>query len=42
MTRDTQQERRDWRKPELVRIGSIADIAGKPVPFDQDANNAKS
>ena len=31
-----------WVKPVLERIGTISDVAGRPVPVDQDAGNRKS
>lgn len=42
MAQQEQPRRSEWRKPELVKIGSISDVAGKPIPFDQAANNSKS
>ncbi len=32
----------NWVKPVLQRIGTISDVAGRPVPVDQDAQNRKS
>ena len=32
--------KREWVAPELVRLGTIRDIAQGPTPFNQ-ANNAK-
>lgn len=32
----------EWKKPVLERIGTISDVAGRPVPVDQDASNRKS
>ena len=31
-----------WNAPVLKRIGSIADVAGKPIPVAQDVGNRKS
>lgn len=31
-----------WTKPVLERVGSIADVAGAPVPGTQAANGKKS
>ncbi len=31
-----------WKKPVLQRIGTISDVAGRPIPLDQDAQNRKS
>ncbi|MEZ5692531.1 MAG: hypothetical protein R3D99_01510 [Altererythrobacter sp.] len=42
MTNETPQQDTRWRKPELKRVGSISDVAGRPVPVDQDALNRKS
>ncbi|WP_255416949.1 hypothetical protein [Erythrobacter sp. HKB08] len=39
-TRNTHKPQ--WRTPVLKAIGSIADVAGKPVPFRQAHNNRKS
>lgn len=32
----------DWSKPELKRIGRIADVAGAERPVSQAAGNVKS
>lgn len=31
-----------WTKPELVRLGKIADVAGAQNPVAQSAGNVKS
>lgn len=31
-----------WEKPELVRLGTIRDIAQGPLPVDQANNNKRS
>ena len=31
-----------WQKPELVRLGTIRDIAQGPTPNDQANNNKRS
>ncbi|WP_255416950.1 hypothetical protein [Erythrobacter sp. HKB08] len=42
MTRTQNTAKPAWDTPALKRIGSIADVAGKPVPVLQDAGNRKS
>lgn len=34
-------ERKDWARPELIRLGTIKDVAGAQTPISQ-AVNAKS
>ena len=42
MTKTQKTGKPEWDAPVLKRIGSIADVAGKPVPVFQDAGNRKS
>ena len=44
MTRknDDKTGKAPWQRPELVRLGTIRDIAGPPVPFAQSAGNKHS
>ena len=36
------QAKQVWEKPELVRLGTIRDIAQGPTPFAQANNDKKS
>lgn len=42
MTRQEQKDQPRWKVPRLERIGSISDVAGRPVPVSQDSGNRKS
>ena len=42
MSEAEKQQNSTWQKPALVKIGSIADVAGRPIPLDQDSLNRKS
>ena len=39
---DDKTGKAQWRRPELVRLGTIRDIAGPPVPIAQAAGNKRS